>query len=69
MKWCFYLSIGALITISTGALIKNAVTAEIGDGFLGTEIDNKLAGTLSLRKTGAFVANMGTAEIGDGRAV
>ena len=65
LKWWFLFSIGALVKISTGALVATTVTAEIGDVFLDTEIYDKQAGTLSLLITGAFVTTIGTAAIGD----
>ena len=46
----FFFSICALVTISTGALVVTTVTAEIFDGFLDVDIDDKLAGTLELGK-------------------
>ena len=67
MKCFFSFSIGNLVPILTGALVAAKVYAEIGDHFLGTELDYKLAGTLSLGKpwtTCVFVAIIGTIEIG-----
>ena len=39
------------------------------DGLLGTELDDKLSGTLAIGKIGAFVSTIGTSEIGDCRDV
>ena len=44
-------------------------SVDTGDGFVIKKFDDKLAGTLSIRKTGDFFATIGTASIGDGRAV
>ena len=63
------LSMGDLVTIPTDDIVTTTVTSEIGDGFLGTEIDDKLAVTLALGKTDAFIETIGTEAIGDGRSV
>ena len=69
MKWCFSLSIGALVTILTGALVATTVTSEIGYGFLGTEIDDKISGNLALGKTCAYVVTIGTEAIIDDKSI
>ena len=57
-----------LSQISTGDLVKTAVTESIGDGFFGVEMDDKQSGTLSLGKTRAFVATIGTVAIDENRS-
>ena len=49
------LSIGDLVTIWTLYIVTTTVTSEIVNGFLGTEIDDELAGTLALWKTCALL--------------
>ena len=44
-----------IVTISTRDLVTTIFTAVICDGLLGTGIDDKLAGTLSLRRNYAFL--------------
>ena len=60
----FPFSMGDIVTILTGAIFATTVSEEIVDGFLGTENDDKLAGTLALGKDCSFVATIGTATIG-----
>ena len=60
---------GALVTFLTIALVTTKLNAPKGDGLLGVEIDDKRAGTLSLRKPGAFVATIGTAVLDENRLV
>ena len=59
----FPFSMGDIVTILTGALFATTVSEEIVDGFLGTDNDDKLAGTLAFGKDCSFVATIGTATI------
>ena len=47
----FYLSIGDLVTISSGALVSTTVTLVICDDLLDVEIDNTIADTWALGKS------------------
>ena len=50
-------------------LVATTGTAQIWDDFLGTDIDDKLAGNLSLGKTFYFVKTIGTTAMGDCRSI
>ena len=65
----FYLSVGLLVTISTGDLVATTVTASIVYAFLDVKIDDKLARTLALENTVSFFATVGTAAIDTKRSV